>query len=84
MSTREQRLAELVRARQRIDTQIARMNIRVPDLPTDLPAPTASVDALADLARRLVWSGHTHAEVAHQLHIHPESVAGLIAPRRLA
>lgn len=66
-STRQQRLTELVHARRRLD---ARINL--------LRGITETTLRRADLARRLVQSGWTHAEVAEHLDTHPVEVARLV------
>ena len=84
MTPRQRRIADLKAARARIDAELARFGIDLEELDTDQPAPRGTIAAAADLARRLVWSGYTHAETARELGIHPDAVSGLIARGRVA
>lgn len=83
MSARQQRINELIAARERIDAQILRLDPAraTGPLPEADPIAHASTVRLAAMARQMVWNGSTHREVAEALHIPASSVAPLIARR---
>ena len=84
MSIREQHLADLVAARDRLDRHIHRIVGPAPEPPIwHPPVPHVADDAdRADVARGLIWAGWTHAQVAASLGIGVDDIAGLIAPPR--
>ena len=86
MTARDQRLAELVAARDRLTTQIGRLTPSQPAPPIwHPPVPRIPDDAdRADVARGLVWAGWTHAHVAANLGIGVDDITGLIAPAKAA
>lgn len=85
MSTREQRLRELLLARHRLDERIAEYNVtaRIAALPPMKPVRDPMVK-VAVYARELVHTGHTHAEIATILGVDPAQVAPLIEVGRRA
>jgi len=83
MTPRAKTIADLIAARNRIDERLSRMGYDLDQLPTEAPVASIAIERAADYARRLIWSGHTHAEVGEMLHIDPRAIAGLIAPRGL-
>ncbi len=81
---RAQRVSELRQARDRLTAQIVALD---PYAEIDLPpavAPSATGERLSALARHMVHTGSTHAQVADALHIPASAVTHLIAPRRTA
>lgn len=78
MSARQQRLADLIQARDRITTQIRALSPGI-DVPDADPLDHIPTRRLADLARHMVHHGATHAEAAHALHVPTATVTRLIA-----
>lgn len=77
-ATRQQRIAELVKRRAQIDAYIVRLGgPHAPPAVDRRPPPTA--DEWTLLARSLVRSGSTHAEVAAALGIPIDTASLLIA-----
>lgn len=85
MTPREQRKADLIAARLRIDEEIRRLDPRA--LILDMPAPDdidLPVERARELAIHFVRSGYTHAQAAAALHLPTWAITPLIAPRSAA
>jgi len=85
-AARAQRRDDLLRARVRIDAQLAPYGLTAlaDAIDTGRRVEAHVLEALAVKARDLVQSGSTHAEVAHELGLDVDEVVHLIAPRRYA
>lgn len=80
----ERRRTDLLRARARIDTRLARMDVAVlaTAVANEQLIRNSLTTDLAERARSMVWAGHTHIEVAIALGLpSADLVAPLIAPR---
>ena len=76
MTARTQRLSELIRARDILDARIAAMGGHAPVTPRGVQL---TVEEGRDMARAMVWSGSTHAEIGRALRMHVDAVGALIA-----